>query len=212
MKKQVSFNNLSMEKGDSLFIEKLDNMTVSQTEITLISSNSIEFSAPRHETGGIINFKPGEAVNVYYWSADGNKYSFQSIIQNARTLNNTHSILIPTEVNHDAARRWTRYKPMNMIVSFINKTNPNKVSDAIHVARIKNISAGGMLISTPKRINIEDVLGLGFYIKNSFFTAVGVVKASNASRINIGEMEIALQFVNYSEKDKEYLDSILSTL
>lgn len=212
MKKQVSFNSLSMEKGDSLFIEKLDNMTISQTEITLISTNSIEFFAPRYETGATINFKPGEAVNVYYWSADGNKYSFQSIIQNARTMNNTHSILLPTVVNHDAVRRWTRYKPMNMITSFINKTSSNKLNEAVHVARIINISAGGMLISTPKRINIEDELGVGFYIRDTFFTALGVVKSSSSSRINIGEMDVALQFVNYSEKDKEYLDSILSSL
>lgn len=212
MKKQISFSNLKIEKGDSIFIEKLDNMTISQTEVINISASSLEFAAPRHESGGIINFKPGEAINVYYWSVEGNKYSFQSIIQNGRSSTNTHSILLPTVVNHDAVRRWTRYKPMNMIASFINKTTNNKMNDAVHVARIINISAGGMLISTPKRINIEDELGLGFYIRDSFFTALGVVKSSGASKINIGEMEVALQFINYSEKDKEYLDSILSSL
>ena len=212
MKKQVSFNDLNMEKGDSILIEKIDNMLTSHSELVNISSTSIEFVAPRYETGGIINFKPGEAINIYYWSTDGNKYSFQSIIQNSRTMTNTHSVLIPTLVQHDGVRRWTRYKPMNMVASFINKTNTNKLNDATYIGRVVNISAGGMLISTPKKFNLDDNLGIGFYLKGLFFTAIGVVKSSGASKINIGETEIAIQFINYSEKDKEYLDSILSSL
>lgn len=212
MTKHVSFNELNMAKGDSISIEKTDSMTIAATEVVNITSSSIEFTAPRYETGGIINFKPGEAVNIHYWTANGNKYIFQSIIQNARTLNNTHSIIIPDKAKHDGVRRWQRYKPINMIVTFLNKTNTNKLNDSIYIGRVVNISAGGILISTPKRFNIDDCIGLGFYIKNKFFTAIGTVKGCEASMINLGEMEVALQFTNYTEKDKEYLESILSTL
>lgn len=212
MKKQISFNNLPMEKGETLFVEKIDNMVSSQTEIINISSSNIEITAPRHETGNLIKIKPGEAINVYYWSGDGNKYSFQSIIQVAKSSNNTCTISIPNSVNFETARRWVRYKPMNMITSFINKSNSNKLNDSVYVARVINISAGGMLISTPKRMNIDDELGLAFYIRDKFFTAIGVVRSSSASKMNIGEMNIALQFINYSEKDKETLDLILDSL
>lgn len=201
-----------MEKGDSISIEKLGSQVIAKTEVTDITENSIEFIAPRFEAGGIINFKAGEAIKIHYWTAAGNQYVFQSIIQNTRTAAGTHSITKPEQVKLEGTRRWTRHKPINMIVTFLNKSHTSKINETIHIGRVSNISAGGMLISTPKRFNVDDNLGLGFYIKEKFFTAVGTVKSCETSKINLGEMEIALQFVNYSERDKEYLEAILSTL
>lgn len=201
-----------MKNGDIISIEKMNSQIMAKTEITNITDTAIEFIAPRFETGGVISFKAGEAINIHYWTSTGNKFVFQSIIQNMRTAEGTHSVIIPEYATHDGARRWNRYKPINMIATFLNKSNTSKINDIVHIGRVINISAGGMLLSTPKRFNVEDNLGLGFYIKEKFFTAVGTVKSCENSKLNIGEMEIALQFVNYTERDKEYLEAVLSTL
>lgn len=208
----LSVQELGMEKGDVIYVEKAESYYASPTEITDITKNSIEFYAPTYQTGGTINFKPGESIKMYYWTRSGQKYCFSSIIQGSKSLSGTFTVSMPTKIQLDGGRRWKRYKPVNMLVSFLQKTSNNSLQDTVHIARVVNISAGGMLITTPKRFNIEDSIGVGFYVGDTFFTALCLIKSANASKLNLGENDIALQFTNYTEQDKEFLESKLYLL
>ena len=212
MKNFVPFSNLMLSKGDTISLEKTGSNSITTSEVVNIEENSIEFTAPRLEGGGYVNFNQGENINVHFWTSNGNKYIFQSVIQSGRTSAMTYVMSKPEKAKFDATRRWTRYKPINMITTFINKSHTSKINDIVHVGRVVNISAGGMLILTPKRFNVGDTLGISYYVKEQFFTAICTVKSCENSKADIGKMEVALQFTSYSEDDKEYLEDILSLL
>lgn len=210
--KTIQISELGMEKGDAIYVEKAESYYAAPTEIANITKSSIEFYAPTYQTGGAISFKPGESLKMYYWTKSGQKYSFSAMIQGAKSMTGTFTVGMPNQANYDGGRRWTRYKPVNMVTSFMHKSFNNKINDNVYIARVANISAGGMLISTAKRFNIEDTLGVGFYAGNTFFTALCIVKSSNVSKSNPGENEVALQFINYTEQDKDFLESKLHNI
>lgn len=207
--KLVPTSEIGMEKGEQIYIEKTDSYYAAPTEITEITKTTIEFLAPVYQSGGAINFKTGENVKLSYWTKNGLKYSFSAIIQSSKSMAGTFTVGMPAKVYLDGGRRWTRYKPVNMLTSFMHKSFNNKINDTVYISRVANISAGGMLITTAKRLNIGDTVGVGFYAGDTFFTALCVVKSSTASKLNLGENDIALQFTNYTDKDKEYLESKL---
>lgn len=209
--KTIPIADISLEKGESVFVEKNDSFYSAKGEIVDITRNSLEFYAPKFENGGYMTFKPGEKVKMSYWSSTGNRYSFQAVIQNSKSLSGTYSIGLPSTVVHDGVRRWTRYKPINMLISFIYKGNNAKINDTVYTARVVNISAGGMLITTPKRFSIGDIIAVGFYVGKTFFTGICEVKANSASKLNLGEFDVAMQMLNYSDKDKTFLETQLST-
>lgn len=207
--KLVPTSEIGMEKGEQIYVEKMDSYYPAPTEITDITKTTIEFIAPVYQTGGAINFKAGESVKLSYWTKNGLKYSFSAIIQNSKSMSGTFTVGMPAKVYLDGSRRWTRYKPVNMLTSFMHKSLNNKLNDTVYISRVANISAGGMLITTAKRFNIGDTVGVGFYAGETFFTALCVVKSSNPSKLNLGDNDIALQFTNYTEQDKEFLESKL---
>lgn len=209
--KTIPMSDISLEKGESVFVEKNDSLYSAQGEIVEVTKSSLEFFAPKFENGGYMTFKPGEKIKISYWSSAGNRYSFQAVVQNSKSLTGTYSIGLPANVVHDGVRRWTRYKPINMLVSFIHKASNAKVNDTVYIARVVNISAGGLLITTPKRFNVGDIIAVGFYVGKTFFTGVCEVKVNSASKMNLGEFDVAMQILNYSDKDKTFLETQLST-
>ncbi len=209
--KVISISEIKIEPGETLYIEKNDNPNVAQADIVSISKTSIEFASPTFDNGVKANFNAGEKVKASYWTASGHKYTFQAIIQNNRSINGTFNIGLPNKLVLDGTRRWERYKPLSMLISFLYRGNIGKANDIVYTARVSNISAGGVLFSTPKRFNIGDNIAIGFYAGNTFFTALGTVRNITHSKVSMGEFEVAIQIINYSDKDKVFLDQRLNS-
>lgn len=212
MDKSILTKTLDIKKGESISIEKSKTGNIMNCDIIHVSNLTLEIGEPVSQTGTAISLKVGEKVTLCYWSHDGSKYSFDSTIQTYKTNKNSYTLLMPEYLKHVGVRRWQRYKPVNMLSSFIITNSNGKSSNLTYIARVINISAGGMLISTAKRFNVNDEITLGFYAGRYFFTAIGKIKNLSISTMYSGEHETSIEFTNYNDSDKEFLEKNLKTL
>lgn len=201
------------KKGTSVHIEKKSVPGKQyKTDIFKVREDgNIEVFPPITENNIRITFKNGEDITLYYWS-DGVRYYCKTMIVEYINADQVYSIVIPKKMSKDAVRRWNRYNISVPIVFLKSGRKEDDIvgEDCLFSGTTLNLSGGGALICTKKKIYVGDYLGISMCIADEVCVFDAKVLKVDASENPANGFDVIMEFLNFSETDKSEFDTLLA--
>ena len=200
------------KKGNAVYIEKKNAPgKLLKTDIYKVRDDgNIEIFPPISDNNIRISFKNGEDVTLYYWY-EGIRFFSKTMIIEYINGDQVYSVVVPKKMSQDVVRKWQRYSINTPIVFLKSGRKEDDIvgEDSVFSGVTLNLSGGGVLIATKKKLNVGDYLGVSFTINDEIciFDAK-IIKVEASENPSLG-FEVILEFYNFSESDKKDFDTLL---